>query len=257
VHEYEKERVAAGVRDVAQLRVPFAEVFERFTERARQVVVLAREEACIFKHNYIGTEHILLGVLREEEGLGARVLRSLDITVERTRAQVVQIVGLGKESSPDQLPFTPRAKKVLDLGMREADALDDGQIATHHLLLGLLHEGEGVANRVLLDSGAERGHLRGLVLAGLHEAPDEQPAVETGPRFVVHGHPGEGSAATPSRNLPAAVCSFCGQKRPHMFSSDTPGATGAWICGECLDLFHSTLSRQRETKSQGPGTEGR
>ena len=95
MHEYEKERVAAGVRDVAQLRVPFAEVFERFTERARQVVVLAREEACIFKHNYIGTEHILLGVLRVEEGLGARVLRSLDITVERTRAQVVQIVGLG------------------------------------------------------------------------------------------------------------------------------------------------------------------
>ena len=170
---------------------------------------------------------------------------------------MVQIVDLGKESSPDQLPFTPRARKVLDLGMREADALDDGQIATHHLLLGLLHEGEGVANRVLLDSGAERGHLRGLVLAGLHEAPDEQPAVETGPRFVVHGHPGEGSAATPSRNLPAAVCSFCGQKRPHMFTSDTSGANDAWICGECLDLFHATLSRQRETQSQGPGTEGR
>jgi len=110
--------VAAGVPDVAQLRVPFAEVFERYTERARQVVVLAREEACILKHDYIGTEHILLGVLREEEGLGARVLRSLDITVERTRAQVVKIVGLGKEASPDQLPFTPRAKQVLDAGTR-------------------------------------------------------------------------------------------------------------------------------------------
>ena len=150
-------RVAAGVAMRLSCAYPFAEVFERFTEQARQVVVLAQEEARFFNHNYIGTEHILLGVLREEEGLGARVLQSLDITVERTRAQVAQIVGQGKEASPDQLPFTPRAKKVLDLGMRQADALDDGQIATHHLLLGLLGEGEGVANRVLIDSGVEGG----------------------------------------------------------------------------------------------------
>ena len=95
-------------------------MFERFTERARQVVVLAQEEARILKHNYIGTEHILLGLLREEEGLAARVLESLDITVERVRAQVVRIVGSGEEVTSGQIPFTPRAKKVLELALREA-----------------------------------------------------------------------------------------------------------------------------------------
>ena len=95
-------------------------MFERFTERARQVVVLAQEEARTLKHNYIGTEHILLGLLREEEGLAARVLESLDITVERVRAQVVRIVGSGEEVTSGQIPFTPRAKKVLELALREA-----------------------------------------------------------------------------------------------------------------------------------------
>src|SRR5215207_10528132 len=96
------------------------DVFERFTERARQVVVLAQEEARQLKHNYIGTEHILLGLLREEEGLAARVLESLDITVERVRSQVVRIVGSGEEVTAGQIPFTPRAKKVLELALREA-----------------------------------------------------------------------------------------------------------------------------------------
>ena len=95
-------------------------MFERFTERARQVVVLAQEEARTLKHNYIGTEHILLGLLREEEGLAARVLESLDITVERVRSQVVRIVGSGEEVTAGQIPFTPRAKKVLELALREA-----------------------------------------------------------------------------------------------------------------------------------------
>ena len=95
-------------------------MFERFTERARQVVVLAQEEARTLKHNYIGTEHILLGLLREEEGLAARVLESLDITTERVRSQVVRIVGSGEEVTSGQIPFTPRAKKVLELALREA-----------------------------------------------------------------------------------------------------------------------------------------
>ncbi len=109
-----------GCRDRRQqlgLRGP---MFERFTERARQVVVLAQEEARTLKHNYIGTEHILLGLLREEEGLAARVLESLDITVERVRAQVVRIVRSGEEVTSGQIPFTPRAKKVLELALREA-----------------------------------------------------------------------------------------------------------------------------------------
>ena len=95
-------------------------MFERFTERARQVVVLAQDEARALKHNYIGTEHILLGLLREEEGLAARVLESLDITVEEVRAQVARIVGQGDEVTTGQIPFTPRAKKVLELALREA-----------------------------------------------------------------------------------------------------------------------------------------
>jgi hypothetical protein len=105
-------------------------LFERFTERARQVVVLAQEEARTLKHNYIGTEHILLGLLREEEGLAARVLESLDITTERVRSQVVRIVGSGEEVTSGQIPFTPRAKKVLELALREALSLGHNYIGT-------------------------------------------------------------------------------------------------------------------------------
>src|ERR1051325_5982615 len=116
--------------------VRFPEVFERFTERARQVVVLAQEEARGLKHNYIGTEHILLGLLREEEGLAARVLESLEITAEGVRGRVVEIVGRGDEVTTGQIPFTPRAKKVLELALREALSLGHNYIGTEHILLG-------------------------------------------------------------------------------------------------------------------------
>jgi len=139
-------------------------VFERFTERARQVVVLAQEEARTLKHNYIGTEHILLGLLREEEGLAARVLESLDITVERVRAQVVRIVGSGEEVTSGQIPFTPRAKKVLELALREALSLGHNYIGTEHILLGLVRENEGVAARILLDFDADSEKIRNEVI---------------------------------------------------------------------------------------------
>ena len=139
-------------------------MFERFTERARQVVVLAQEEARILKHNYIGTEHILLGLLREEEGLAARVLESLDITVERVRAQVVRIVGSGEEVTSGQIPFTPRAKKVLELALREALSLGHNYIGTEHILLGLVRENEGVAARILLDFDADSEKIRNEVI---------------------------------------------------------------------------------------------
>jgi ATP-dependent Clp protease ATP-binding subunit ClpA len=126
-------------------------VFERFTERARQVVVLAQDEARALKHNYIGTEHILLGLLREEEGLAARVLESLDVNVEEVRLQVGRIVGQGDEVTAGQIPFTPRAKKVLELSLREALGLGHNYIGTEHVLLGLLREGEGVAIRILME----------------------------------------------------------------------------------------------------------
>src|SRR3954471_2601764 len=148
----------------SRLDVPFARMFERFTERARQVVVLAQDEARALKHNYIGTEHILLGLLREEEGLAARALVSLDITVEEVRAQVARIVGQGDEVTTGQIPFTPRAKKVLDLALREALSLGHNYTGTEHILLGLVRENEGVAARILLDFDADAEKIRNEII---------------------------------------------------------------------------------------------
>src|SRR4051795_13362650 len=124
-------------------------MFERFTERARQVVVLAQHEARTLRHNYIGTEHLLLGLLREEEGLAARVLGELGVTLEGSREQVANIVGEGDEGTTGQIPFTPRAKRVLELSLSEATALGHGYVGTEHLLLGMAREGSGVAARIL------------------------------------------------------------------------------------------------------------
>jgi hypothetical protein len=139
-------------------------VFERFTERARQVVVLAQDEARSLRHNYIGTEHLLLGLLREEEGLAARVLTALEVDLEDVRAQVARIIGVGDELATGQIPFTPRAKKVLELSMREALALGHQYIGTEHILLGLVREDEGVGARVLLDFGVDAETLRNEVI---------------------------------------------------------------------------------------------
>src|SRR5205809_1794584 len=125
-------------------------MFERFTERARQAVVLAQEEARTLRHNYIGTEHILLGLLREG-GAAARALDPFDVTLEEVQAQIARIVGLGEEVTTGQIPFTPRAKKVLELSLREALDNGDNHIRPEHILLGLLSEGEGVAARILTD----------------------------------------------------------------------------------------------------------
>jgi ATP-dependent Clp protease ATP-binding subunit ClpC len=145
-------------------------VFERFTERARQVVVLAQEEARILKHNYIGTEHVLLGLLREEEGIGARVLESLGVTLEGVREKVVQIVGPGDELTAGQIPFTPSAKKVLELALREALSLDHDYIGTEHILLGLVRQNEGASARILLDFKADPERVRLEVIRTLSGA---------------------------------------------------------------------------------------
>ena len=131
-------------------------MFERFTEHARQVVVLAQEEARTLRHHYIGTEHILLGLLREEEGMAGRVLESLEITVERVRGQVVRIVGSGEEVTSGQIPFTPRAKKVLELSLRESLSLGHNYIGTEHILLGLIAQDAGVAFRTRRDPDSDR-----------------------------------------------------------------------------------------------------
>ncbi len=166
-------------------------MFERFTERARQVVVLAQEEARTLKHNYIGTEHILLGLLREEEGLAARVLESLEITVERVRAQVVRIVGSGEEVTSGQIPFTPRAKKVLELALREALSLGHNYIGTEHILLGLVRENEGVAARILLDFDADSEKIRNEVIRMLSGPGGRQRSSGSGGSAAA----GAGSAA--------------------------------------------------------------
>jgi ATP-dependent Clp protease ATP-binding subunit ClpC len=146
-------------------------VFERFTERARQVVVLAQEEARALRHNYIGTEHVLLGLLREEEGIAARVLESLDVTLEEVRAQVARIVGQGDEVAGGQIPFTPRAKRVLELALREALSIGHNWIGTEHVLLGLARENDGVAMQILLDLGVHGDRIRDEVVQTLGGPP--------------------------------------------------------------------------------------
>jgi ATP-dependent Clp protease ATP-binding subunit ClpC len=157
-------------------------VLERFTERARQVVVLAQDEARMLNHNYIGTEHLLLGLLRDEEGLAARALESLKVTVEDVRARVEQIVGKGDEVTPGQIPFTPRAKKVLELALREGLSLGHDSIGTEHILLGLVRENEGVAARILLDFDADADKIRNEIIRMLG-GPGGPPSGRKGRRM--------------------------------------------------------------------------
>ncbi|MBE0446540.1 MAG: ATP-dependent Clp protease ATP-binding subunit [Actinobacteria bacterium] len=139
-------------------------MFERFTERARRVVVFAQEEARMLNQNYIGTEHLLLGLIREEEGVAARALQSLGISLYDVRAQVEEIIGRGTSAPVGHIPFTPRAKKVLELSLREALQLGHNYIGTEHILLGLIREGEGVAARVLYNLGADLDRVRNQVI---------------------------------------------------------------------------------------------
>ncbi|MGA8987896.1 ATP-dependent Clp protease ATP-binding subunit [Aeromicrobium sp.] len=139
-------------------------MFERFTDRARRVVVLAQEEARMLSHNYIGTEHILLGLIHEGEGVAAKALESLDISLEAVRGQVEDIIGQGQQAPRGHIPFTPRAKKVLELSLREALQLGHNYIGTEHILLGLIREGEGVAAQVLVKLGADLNRVRQQVI---------------------------------------------------------------------------------------------
>ncbi len=139
-------------------------MFERFTDRARRVVVLAQEEARMLNHNYIGTEHILLGLIHEGEGVAAKALESLGISLEAVRQQVEEIIGQGQQAPSGHIPFTPRAKKVLELSLREALQLGHNYIGTEHILLGLIREGDGVAAQVLVKLGADLNRVRQQVI---------------------------------------------------------------------------------------------
>jgi ATP-dependent Clp protease ATP-binding subunit ClpC len=143
-------------------------MFERFTDRARRVVSLAQEEARRLDHGYIGTEHILLGLIREGDGVAARALESLGISLDAVRQQVEEIIGRGQQAPSGHIPFTPRAKKVLELSEREALQLGHNYIGTEHILLGLIREGDGVAAQVLVKLGADLNRVRQQVILLLH-----------------------------------------------------------------------------------------
>ena len=163
-------------------------MFERFTDRARRVVVLAQEEARMLNHNYIGTEHILLGLIHEGEGVAAKGLEALGISLEGVRAQVEEIIGQGQQAPSGHIPFTPRAKKVLELSLREALQLGHNYIGTEHILLGLIREGEGVAAQVLVKLGADLNRVRQQVIQLLSGYQGKE-AVQT-------GGPAEGAPST-------------------------------------------------------------
>jgi ATP-dependent Clp protease ATP-binding subunit ClpC len=167
-------------------------MFERFTDRARRVVVLAQEEARMLNHNYIGTEHILLGLIHEGEGVAAKALESLGISLEGVRQQVEEIIGQGQQAPSGHIPFTPRAKKVLELSLREALQLGHNYIGTEHILLGLIREGEGVAAQVLVKLGADLNRVRQQVIQLLSGYQGKEPAAAGA---------GGGSEAAPSTSL--------------------------------------------------------
>jgi len=151
-------------------------VFERFTDRARRVIVLAQEEARILNHNYIGTEHILLGLIHESEGIAVEALASLGVSLATARTEVEKVIGRGKEPPSGHIPFTPRAKKVLELSAREASRLGHPALGSEHLLLGLIREGEGVGAQVLMQLGVELEAARRAVLQRLSERGPETAA---------------------------------------------------------------------------------
>ncbi|NOW01280.1 ATP-dependent Clp protease ATP-binding subunit [Isoptericola chiayiensis] len=178
-------------------------MFERFTDRARRVVVLAQEEARMLNHNYIGTEHILLGLIHEGEGVAAKALESLGISLDGVRAQVTEIIGEGQQAPSGHIPFTPRAKKVLELSLREALQLGHNYIGTEHILLGLIREGEGVAAQVLTKMGADLNKVRQQVIQLLSGYQGKEPVSAGGPQ---EGQP-SGSAVLDQfgRNLTQAA----------------------------------------------------
>ena len=178
-------------------------VFERFTDRARRVVVLAQEEARLLNHNYIGTEHILLGLIHEGEGVAARALEELGIDLESVRTQVVEIIGQGSQAPTGHIPFTPRAKKVLELSLREALQLGHNYIGTEHILLGLIREGEGVAAQVLVKLGAELTKVRQTVIQLLSGVEGDE-----GERSGSHPGSSSGSRGEASKSGSAVLDQF-------------------------------------------------
>jgi hypothetical protein len=196
-------------------------VFERFTDRARRVVVLAQEEARLLNHNYIGTEHILLGLIHEGEGVAAQVLTGMEISLDTVRAELEQIIGHGGQAPAGHVPFTPRATKVLELSLREALQLGHNYIGTEHILLGLVREGEGVAAQVLVKLGADLSRVRQAVIQELSAYQGEYAEYRAEPRV-------------PREQIRPVRCGFCNIASPDCGTLYT-GSSGALICESCIN----------------------
>jgi ATP-dependent Clp protease ATP-binding subunit ClpA len=221
-------------------------MFERFTERARKVVVLAQEEAGRLGHDYIGTEHLLLGLIREEKGVAAQALTATGVTLDGAREQVESIVGYGEETTGAQAPFTPRMSKVLQLALMESMQLDHDYVSTEHLLLGLVRESEGVAARVLLNLSIDPDAVRREVIRRLPDASDDFDPFDEAERQME-----EGEHRTPFRgrvggiradlNLPrplAVTVDVDYAYRPHAEFAD--GSTTVEL-GDVADLMRDGL----------------
>jgi ATP-dependent Clp protease ATP-binding subunit ClpA len=193
-------------------------VFERLTDGARRVVVLAREEARTLNHNYIGTEHILLGLIHEGDGVAAGALESLGVSPEGVRQQVEEIIGRGQQAPSGHIPFTPRAKKALELSQREALRLGDNCIGTEHILLGLIREGDGVAAQVLVRLGA-----------GLDQIEQQVTGRVTGEQteaFFVQRARSRDLRLTEIENTLASIVSRLDAIERHLGMNDTPAEPG-------------------------------
>ncbi len=233
-------------------------MFERFTERARQVVVLAQEEARTLRHECIGTEHILLGLLREQEGQAARVLQSLDITVERVRAQVVRMVGSGEEPTTGQIPFTAGGKRVLESSLDQALNLGHNYVGTAHLLLAAVHKPEGVVAQVLVALDVDADEVRGEVMrllagpeAEISRRPLPRPRLD-GPGAPLNQPEGEVDFGWRGRSIMLAALGAAVLAR----SAFSPDRTGTREPLEMQLLAHLTLETGTELASQpGEGIE--
>ena len=210
-------------------------MFERFTDRARRVVVLAQEEARLLNHSYIGTEHILLGLIHEGEGVAAKALESLGISLEAVRSQVEEIIGQGGSSPSGHIPFTPRAKKVLELSLREALQLGHNYIGTEHILLGLIREGEGVAAQVLVKLGADLSRVRQQVIQLLSRLPGRRQG-KGEPQAAAAGHRGaarkrrQATRATARSSTSSAATSPSSLARRSSIRSSVAPASSSGSC---------------------------
>lgn len=252
-------------------------VFERFTDRARRVVVLAQEEARLLNHNYIGTEHLLLGLLHEGEGVAAQALGSLDIDLYAVRARVEAIIGEGAQSPSGHIPFTPRAKKILECALREALHLGHNWIGTEHLLLGLLREGEGVGAQVLVEMGADLQRVRERVVGilgaqGTERFESEAIDVNTmgGQEALIDSLMGEvrrlrrdvdglrgalrrlesGPVPPESQTFQSLLrCTFCSE--PHDRVAKLVAGPGVYICDRCIGLCQEILDEELPPPDDG------